>query len=462
MIYSGVCLMKKILPIIIILFFIPVLVSATCVDLNDPTTWQGKVDEWAPTRYYVSDSITLCPGTYTHLTGGIYFGGMNDVIDCNGATLVGDGTGLAFYIGRSAGINVPYFARNTIRNCNIENYHSAITLNLAKECIVEDNTITNCKSAVKGTGAEGLIIQRNTMTNGGQFHGVSLIKSTNGYSSDESLIQDNTIEGFDQRGIYLQQVAGTTITGNHVTNSGQKGIYLSYSNTNLIYNNYFDNTHNIYIANSVNNSWNVAETTGPNILNGPSIGGNYWNDYSGLDADCNGFGDTTYITSGANDLLPLVEECVVEEPGLEPENPLVGGPPESVEKPETAWPKDEKTCEYLIEKMKLKEGKVLPTGLPYQNEVFNIYTQDKRIIGSVSIEDGAIVSFGCDLGENPTYKVYIKEKKVIDSIFDAKSQIDGYNEAKRKGLIKIVGVTLRKKVKQKFIGVMLSMIGWFR
>ncbi|MCK5107892.1 MAG: right-handed parallel beta-helix repeat-containing protein [Nanoarchaeota archaeon] len=452
--------MKKILPIIIILFFIPVLVSATCVDLNDQTTWQGKVDEWAPTRYYVSDSITLCPGTYTHLTGGIFFGGMNDVIDCDGATLVGDGTGVAFYVGRGAGINVPYFARNTIRNCNIENYHSAITLNLAKECVVEDNTITNCKSAVKGTGAEGAIIQRNTMTNGGQFHGVSLKKSTNGYGSDNSIIQENTIEGFDQRGIELQQVTGTIITGNTITNSGQYGIYLSLSDTNEIYNNYFDNNNNIYISGSTGNSWNVAQTTEPNIIDGANIGGNSWSDYSGIGADCNGFGDTSYTTSGANDLFPLTEECVVVE-GTEPSNPFVGEGPKVVEKPDVLQ-KDEETCKYLIEKLKLKDGKKFPSIFPYTEEVFNIHTMDKKIIGHISIEDKTLTSFGCDLKENSTYNIYLNDKKVIDNIIYAESPIDAFNKAKRGNLLKIKGETIPKRMKQGLLHLSLSFIGLFK
>jgi len=45
-----------------------------------------------------------------------------------------------------------------------------------------------------------------------------------------------------------------------------------------------------------------------NIVGGQSIGGNYWGDYNGSDADGDGFGDTVYDTGSRIDYSPLVED----------------------------------------------------------------------------------------------------------------------------------------------------------
>jgi len=81
-------------------------------------------------------------------------------------------------------------------------------------------------------------------------------------------------------------------------NATQKGIWIWDDNNvgNLFY-------HNNFIVNSIN----VVDEGGNNFWdNGYLSGGNYWDDYDGVDEDGNRIGDTPYTFSGGEDLYPLM------------------------------------------------------------------------------------------------------------------------------------------------------------
>jgi PKD repeat protein len=81
-----------------------------------------------------------------------------------------------------------------------------------------------------------------------------------------------------------------------------------------IWNNYFSNDVNIDLSRGIatNVSWNLGKTPGPNIVDGPFIGGNYWakpdgTGWSQLTPDRgDGFCNAPYVIDGENvDYLPL-------------------------------------------------------------------------------------------------------------------------------------------------------------
>jgi parallel beta-helix repeat protein len=117
------------------------------------------------------------------------------------------------------------------------------------------------------------------------------------------------------------------VKGCRVEDNSNYGIYTISSDDNLIYNNYFDNINNAFEFLSIDgNIWNISKTNGTNIVGGPNLGGNYWSDYTGIDADEDGIGDTPYNIPeyGSQDNLPLFKEddtLPKTQMGIIPSNP---------------------------------------------------------------------------------------------------------------------------------------------
>ena len=71
------------------------------------------------------------------------------------------------------------------------------------------------------------------------------------------------------------------------------------SSNNSIYN-------NIFMNNSINNSCQIGDNY---WYSDPNIGGNFWDDYKGVDENNDGYGDTPYIipVDERQDIYPLTK-----------------------------------------------------------------------------------------------------------------------------------------------------------
>ncbi|MGD9936721.1 MAG: NosD domain-containing protein [Methanoregulaceae archaeon] len=128
-------------------------------------------------------------------------------------------------------------------------------------------------------------------------------------------IEGCTIENNLFAGIVLYRgVTGVSIIGNRIQGHATRGIWISDAHGNVAYNNRFMNQgENVeVVGSSTGNSFSVSRRTGPNIIGGPYIGGNYWAKPSGNgfsethgDGDGDGFCDEAFAFAGQVDALPI-------------------------------------------------------------------------------------------------------------------------------------------------------------
>ena len=205
-------------------------------------------------------------------------------------------------------------SQNHIANNTVD----GISLLLSSSCTLSDNDVLNHTNGIYLKDSSDNLICRNDLE--GNTFGVYLT-----YSSNHNLISGNSMTRNSYDGLRLAgEVVGpsyNTIIGNNVTTNQRFGIWLRFlSNNNSILENYvafngrvgirIESSYNVIFHNSLleNIQQVFTETSYINMWDGgyPS-GGNYWSDYTGVDANLDGLGDTVFtIVANNTDNYPLM------------------------------------------------------------------------------------------------------------------------------------------------------------
>ncbi|MBN1385344.1 right-handed parallel beta-helix repeat-containing protein, partial [Candidatus Woesearchaeota archaeon] len=282
----------RVLFILVLLILIPFfasLVSAQCVTPDLDNT-------------LVDQDIILCYDTYyrndTDRNGVFNFSVDDVVLDCNGSSFIGNGSGSGLFILEQHNI--------TVKNCTFANYTHGANLEKANDSALLHDSFFNNSIGMAIPEALRLLIHDNHLTD--NFHGMNIT-----HLSDSAInhtdISNNRGRGILTSDMNLTNITGCTISGNKIgidlqgNNNTVKSSHL-YGNdligimmAGLTYNNIFflnNFTDNHVHANStVLEPFPISNRFFDNSTGVPH--GNYWDDIKSVDVtdkDLDGFGDS--------------------------------------------------------------------------------------------------------------------------------------------------------------------------
>jgi len=236
---------------------------------------------------YLSPNCNITNCNVHDLSYGIYLNKVQNcvVTNCNA------------YDNTNTGIGLSESSNNTIIDCIVHN-NGKYGISLYKSS--NNNVITNCNSYNNTKG--GIYFDASSYNNIAECEaynntdlGICLYTSPNNFITN-SKVYNNTKEG-----IFLYFSSNNSITNCNVCNNTINGICIQMvSNDNSIHHNNFVNNNVVNAYDECTNQWDDGSE------------GNYWSDYTGVDEDGNGIGDTPYNITGKTP--PNQDRCPLMSP----------------------------------------------------------------------------------------------------------------------------------------------------
>ncbi|ADE35675.1 right-handed parallel beta-helix repeat-containing protein [Methanohalophilus mahii] len=295
---------------------------------------------------FISDNNNITGNTASgNNYAGIYLQ-LSDNNDLND-NIVSENNQYGIYLASAGGIS----RSNNFINNTVSKNNKGIFLQSPQDSTLTDNTVFNNTNDGITLDSFGdlFYVENNTLIgntvlnnkngiyikkiNGNALIGNIALDNNNGIKIDYSYynnLTQNNISNNTDNGVHFVSSHENRLVNNTILNNKiglRLGGYYGSSN-NFVGNNYFNNSNNAYFDADSDNHWNTTKTTGPNIIGGPYIGGNFWakSDGSGwsqekADNDGDGFCDSIYELSDGNiDYLPLAGDST--GPSVVPISPM--------------------------------------------------------------------------------------------------------------------------------------------
>ncbi len=186
------------------------------------------------------------------------------------------------------GIIIEYSINNIILGNIMTRNLQGIFMSFSNFSIIIKNNASKNNYGMSIDESNNNTISGNVISNNSQY---GIIFSGN---SNNNTFSGNTVNNNDVIGIYLEDYCDLNQFTNNILNNNLVGFQIDLNNdNNSIFENFLLNNGKHAIDGGTDNKWNST------------IIGNYWDNYTGVDADHNGIGDTNHIFNGGIDYLPI-------------------------------------------------------------------------------------------------------------------------------------------------------------
>jgi parallel beta-helix repeat protein len=196
---------------------------------------------------------------------------------CSGNIILSNNITKGVFVQRG-GVFLLSSSGNIISSNNVTAYGEGILLSSSSNNTISSNSILANNIGIDLSSSSNNIISRNNITES-NWRAIELSQSSNNNVSDNNIAEN----GWELYATYPQYAAGVYL-------------YSSYDNR-IYHNNFINNAVQVRIFVSRYNVWD----------DGYPSGGNYWSDYTGIDANSDEIGDTPYVIDVNNqDRYPLM------------------------------------------------------------------------------------------------------------------------------------------------------------
>jgi parallel beta-helix repeat protein len=255
---------------------------------RETTIIHGNGTLWNAGLSIVAQNVSVANVAVTNASTGILIGANNSVI-CNVKVF---GTYMGIWVCESAChgiISKSLIVNQTVHHGEWEDFGGAgIGLDSCLFYNIIENIVDNNGLIGIWIRAGFILIENNIISNNSRY-GLEFDWAVNC-----SVAKNHIVNNF--RGVGVSEASNCSVYANNIANNTHCAIEMSTASNNIL----------IYHNNFVNNSNQVESYQSANTWDN-GCQGNYWSNYTGIDADGDGIGDTPYVIDADNqDRYPLM------------------------------------------------------------------------------------------------------------------------------------------------------------